>query len=59
MKIDKEFWMAFVVMLGYFIIPEIDNIYITPKLKESGLRMEVQCHDDPKNCWLQVKGKQR
>jgi len=45
--------MAAVVILGSFIIPEIDAAYITSKMKESGFRLEVQCHDDPKNCWIQ------
>jgi hypothetical protein len=32
-----------------YVIPEIDATYITPRMKESGLRMEVQCHDEPKS----------
>lgn len=51
---QKEIFAA-IVILGAFIIPEFDSIYITEKMKESGLRMEVQCHDDPKNCWIQKR----
>lgn len=40
-----------------YVIPEIDATYITPRMKESGLRMEIQCHDEPKNCWIQKGSK--
>lgn len=55
MSDESKFLIALFVMLGYFVIPQIDETYITPKMKESGLRLEVQCHDDPKNCWLQKR----
>lgn len=47
--------MAAVVIVATFIIPEIDEAYITSRMKESGHRLEVQCHDDPKNCWIQKR----
>jgi len=52
---NKEDILAFFVFVGIFVIPEIDATYITPKMKESGLQMEVQCHDEPKNCWIQKR----
>lgn len=45
--------MAIIVLIGSFVIPEIDEAYITSKMKETGHKLEVQCHDDPKNCWIQ------
>lgn len=51
---QKDIFAA-VVILGTFIIPEIDEAYITSRMKESGARLEVQCHDDPKNCWIQKR----
>jgi hypothetical protein len=48
--------LSFFIVLIY-VIPEIDATYITPRMKESGLRMEIQCHDDPKNCWIQKEPK--
>ena len=54
---EKGFWMALAVLLGTFIIPEIDEAYITSRMKESGARMELQCHNDHRNCWIQVKDK--
>lgn len=45
--------MAAVVIISTFIIPEIDEAYITSKMKETALKFEVQCHDEPKNCWIQ------
>lgn len=47
--------LAAAVLIGIFVIPEIDAAFITPKIKESGLRMEIQCHDYPDKCWLQQK----
>jgi hypothetical protein len=41
----------------YLIIPYIDAIYITPVMKDSRTILELQCHNDPKNCWIQVKDK--
>jgi hypothetical protein len=54
---NKEDILAFFVFVGIFVIPEIDATYITPKMVESGLRMKVQCHDEPNNCWIQEKGR--
>jgi hypothetical protein len=53
----KRIWLELLLMCGYLIIPYFDAIYITQKMKDSGTLMEVQCHDDPKNCWIQVKDK--
>ena len=36
-----------------FVIPEIDATYIIPRMKESDLNSKIQCHDTPKNCWIQ------
>lgn len=47
--------MAAVVIVATFIIPEIDEIYITSKMKETGAYLERQCQVDPKNCWLQKR----
>lgn len=47
--------LAAVVIIGSFIIPELDAAYITPKMKETGHFLEIQCHDDPSNCWLQKR----
>ena len=54
---EKGFWMALAVLMGSFIIPSLDETYIMPQMKETGARMELQCHNDPKNCWIQVKDK--
>lgn len=48
--------LSFFIVLIY-VIPEIDATYITPRMKESGLRMEIQCHDEPRNCWIQKGSK--
>lgn len=53
----KRFYLEVMFICGYFIIPLIDQIYITPGMKESGTLMEIQCKNDPKNCWIQVKDK--
>lgn len=50
-------FLAALVFLGTFIIPEIDAAYIMPKVKESALKMQIQCHDEPDNCWIQKKEK--
>lgn len=47
--------LAAIVIVGSFIIPEVDAIYITSKMKESGHYMEIQCHDEPNKCWLQKR----
>ena len=53
----KRYFLEMLFIWGYLIIPYIDAAYITPNTKDSGTLMEVQCHDDPKNCWIQVKDK--
>lgn len=55
MSEEKKFWIALIVLLGSFIIPQIDEAYITSNMKESGAKLERQCHDDPKNCWIQKR----
>lgn len=47
--------MAAVVILGSFIIPEIDEAYITSRMKESGARIEALCQNDPNKCWIQKR----
>lgn len=49
---QKEIFAA-VVIIGAFIIPELDAAYIMPKMKETGHFMEVQCRNEPNNCWIQ------
>lgn len=51
---QKEIF-AGIVIIGTFIIPEIDEAYITAPMKESGHRLEVQCHNEPNKCWLQKR----
>jgi hypothetical protein len=53
----KRVFLETLFILGFITIPYLDAIYITPGIKESGIRMEIQCHDDPKNCWIQNKDK--
>jgi|688.fasta_scaffold144361_4 hypothetical protein len=55
MNEEKEFLLGLAVLLGTLIIPSIDETYITSRMKESGLRMEVQCHDEPNKCWIQKR----
>lgn len=52
---EKGFWMALAVLLGAYIIPGIDETYITSKMKESGARMEALCHHEPNKCWIQTR----
>lgn len=47
--------LAAVVLIATFIIPELDEIYITSNMKESGARMEALCHNEPKKCWIQKR----
>ena len=54
---NKRYFLEMVFIWLYLTIPYIDDAYITPGTKESGARMELQCHNDPKNCWIQVKDK--
>jgi hypothetical protein len=53
----KRYFLEMVFIWVYLIIPYIDAIYITPVMKDSRTILELQCHNDPKNCWIQVKDK--
>jgi len=52
---NKEDILGFLVFFGVLIIPQIDEIYITSKIKEQELASKVQCHDFPDKCWIQFK----
>ena len=54
----KRIILELLFIWAYLLIPVIDAAYITSRMKDSGTLMEVQCHDDPKNCWIQTKDKQ-
>lgn len=51
---QKDIFAA-IVILGAFIIPEIDAAYIMPKMKETGFLLELQCRNEPNNCWIQKR----
>jgi hypothetical protein len=53
----KRFILEMLFIWAYLAIPYIDSIYITPSTKETAAKLEHQCSNDPKNCWIQVKDK--
>lgn len=53
---QKTIWAA-TVILGSFVIDQIDQAYIIPKMMESDLRSKVQCHDYLDKCWIQERSR--
>jgi hypothetical protein len=47
-----------VFILTYIVIEQIDARYFRPRIRELSLNSSVECHDDPKKCWL-IEHKQR
>jgi hypothetical protein len=45
-----NFGVAFI--LAYIAIEQIDARYFHPYMKEAALNSQIECHDDPKKCWL-------
>lgn len=54
---DKEFWYGCVGILIYVAVDVMDNKYVKPMMKASGLNYEVECHDNPSKCWIIKKSK--
>ena len=53
MKRPKDtfnFGVAFI--LAYIAIEQIDARYFHPKMREWSLNSQIECHDDPKKCWI-------
>lgn len=57
MSEKQKTYMAVIVLIGSFVIPELDAAYITPKMKESDLQTKIRCHDEPNNCWIQKRAR--
>lgn len=54
---DKEFWYGWIGIFIYIGIDLLDSQVTRPMMKASGLKYEVECHDDPSKCWIIKKSK--
>ena len=59
MKWGKEEKIALGVVIGYILIPNIDAVTVSARIKELSLEHEVRCHDNPKDCWIQIKSNRK
>lgn len=51
-RTEDTFGFGVAFILAYIAIEQIDANYFHPKMKEWALNSSVECHDDPKKCWL-------
>lgn len=55
MKWSKENKIALVVILAYIVIPDIDAVTVSARIKELTFEHEAKCSVNPKDCWIQIK----
>lgn len=51
-KLGTSFTAGALFIFAYIVVEQIDAYYFRPKMKEWALNSSVECHDDPKKCWL-------
>ena len=51
-KLGTSFTAGAIFILVYIVIEQIDAIHFRPYMRDASLKSQIECHDDPKKCWL-------